>query len=437
MKSKPRKPDPELEQDDESIDIEAKSPAVASAKKSKVAIIAASSILITVVVYLMFFKGGDENQKLEEVEVPSPSGVAPSETGKSPFELEQPEKKPSTDVELLAKPAVPEVPSLPELPEGVAPQDQTAVLPTQEQQKQVLPTQPTQVLPTQVANPVQPLQPNPVEAQPQVDNQPEKKEIDPRYSPIIVFSGGDVGPGRGVGYDKNIVKLNDNGLDSLKKTEPTVIVTYISDRPHTVAQGKLITAVLETAINTEIPGSVRAIVSRDVYGEAGKEVLIPRGSRLFGSYTSKIVKGQGRVEIGWKRLIRPDGVDLTITFNASDQFGRAGIPGEIDNKYGSVIANSLLTSILTIGAVAAAQSLFSDQTQANTTIVNPAQGTTTTTASSVNQAIYDVSKTITDTVGQVVSNTLNVNPVIRVPQGTKITVIVNADIKVPYMSGKK
>jgi len=158
--------------------------------------------------------------------------------------------------------------------------------------------------------------------------------------------------------------------------------------------------------------------------------LIPKGSRLFGAYSSKVSRGQARVEIGWTRLIRPDGVDMAINFNASDQFGRAGLVGDVDNKYNSLIASSIMTSVLAIGGVAAAQSIFTNNS-ATTTTTNPTQGTTTSTGSATNQALYDVTKTIIDTVGQLISNTIDLNPVIRVPQGTKITVIVNSDITVP------
>ena len=95
----------------------------------------------------------------------------------------------------------------------------------------------------------------------------------------------------------------------------------------------------------------------------------------------------------------------------------------------------MLTSILAVGGVAAAQKLLTNNATTTTT-TNPTQGTTTTTGSAANQAIYDVSKTIIDTVGQVVGNSIDVDPVIRVPQGTRVTVIVNSDINVPSMSNR-
>jgi len=445
MKSKFIKtPDPDLEDDEDSAEVGAGGPSIAAAKKSKIAIIAASSILITTVVYILFFKADAPKEKLVAVEAPRAVGIAASDTGKSPFAPEAPEEKSKDEVELLAKPATPDVPTLPELPEGSVAQDQMLIPPEQQQAglqpndplKSLLPngTQPQALLPTQ-QNQQQNQQQNPQQAgQASQNQQPEKKDIDPRYAPIIVFSGTATGtPGRGVGYEKNIVKLKEDPIDQLKKTTSTVTASYITDRSHTIAQGKLLTAVLETAVHTEIPGSVRAVVSRDVYGESGNDVLIPRGSRLFGAYSSKITRGQARVEIGWTRLIRPDGVDLAIGFKASDQFGRTGISGDIDNKYGAIITNSILTSVLAVGIVAGIQGLMGNDNNQSTTTTNPTQGTATVTGNATNQALSGLGQTITDTASQLINNAIDMTPVIRIAQGTRITVIVNSDINIPSM----
>ena len=206
----------------------------------------------------------------------------------------------------------------------------------------------------------------------------------------------------------------------------------IEDRSRTIAQGKLLSAILETSINTEFPGPVRGIITRDVYGESGREVLIPKGSRLYGTYSAEIKRGQGRVNISWSRLLRPDGISLNISLSASDQSGRAGISGEADNRYSSLVANSLLASVLAVAGTAAAQQVMGGNSQTSTTL-NASQGTTTTYGNAGNQALYDVTKTIIDIVTGIIKNTIDLNPVIRVPQGTRMTVIVNNDIVVPYM----
>jgi type IV secretion system protein VirB10 len=434
------------------VEIEAGGPGIAASKKNKIAIIAASSILVTLVLYFMLFSGDSSEkkpEKLEEVAAPAVvADVAPAAGGKSFFEIDK-NTKSSEDLDLLKKPEAPQAPKLPELPADAIPAPSSPVIealivkPVEKAEEKQEKTQQNQ-------NQGQNKNQNQNQNQSNNSNSNNssgdevKKNLDPRYSPIVVVknpnealgaagSGGGSGTANSVGYNQNIIRLDVDGFDSLAKTPVTTKTTYIQDRLHTIAQGKLLNAVLETAINTELPGLVRAIVSRDVYGEAGSDILIPRGSRLFGSYSSKILRGQGRVEISWNRLIRPDGVDLTIAFNASDQFGRSGIPGETDNKYGSIIANSMLTSVLAVGAVSAAQKILGNNNNNIVTTNNPQQGTITSTGNATNQAISDVTRAVIDTMSQVVGNSLDLQPVIRVPQGTKITVIVNADINIPSM----
>lgn len=464
MKSKPENTQQDdFEQDDDDIEVDSGGPGIASGKKSKITIIALSSVFVTLVIYMFFFNGEDKKEeKLEAIEIPKPSlNIAPSEDGSSPFEIKEDkaeEEEEVEEVDLFDKPVAPEVPALPELSDEDL-SDHDFLVPEKgfilegdklvKEEFEDLEQEQDQA--EEKADNKQAPQNNNTNDGPSLEEREEKalgeieklieeskKELNPRYSPIIVFSGGGNLPGRGVGYENNIIDLNEDPISELEVTKPGVTATYLDDRPHTIAQGKLLNAVLETAINTEVPGLVRAVVSRDVYAESGNKVLIPRGSRLFGSYTSEVQRGQGRVQIGWVRLIRPDGVDLAVSMNASDQFGRSGISGDVDNKYGSIIANSLLTSVLTVGGVAAVQSLIDDNANnANSTTTNATQGIVTTTGDATNQALADVSRTVTETVGQIVQNALDITPVIRVPQGSRITVIVNSDIVIPDLRENK
>ncbi|MBU6339693.1 MAG: TrbI/VirB10 family protein [Rickettsiales bacterium] len=422
----------EVEQEElEDVEVEEGGPSIASVKRNKVTIIFASAVLITVVLYFFFFKSsGPDNtkQKLVPVDVPAVSSVA---GGESPFAIDTPKESVKNQSEdILSAPVVPDVPSLPSLPESSISDNGNPIVPD----VGPLPTDQNQNINGQNQNGQNQFQQN---QQAQLNNQANQNvnnavpDADPRYSPIVVFSGGGNVSAPGVGYDNNIIDLSENPIDDLKETPVNVKATHITDRIHAINQGKLLTAVLETAINTEVPGFVRAVISRDVYGESGNEVLIPKGSRLYGSYSSKISKGQGRVDINWTRLIRSDGVDLAISFNASDQFGRSGIAGDVDNRYGSIITNSLLTSILAVGGAVAAQNALGNS--ANTTATTTA-GVTTTSGNAASQAVTEVTKTIVGVASQIVSDALNLSPVITVPQGTKITVVVNSDLNLPSMS---
>ena len=75
-------------------------------------------------------------------------------------------------------------------------------------------------------------------------------------------------------------------------------------------------------------------------------------------------------------------------------------------------------------------------TDNNFDVVALAQGTTTTYGNAGNQALYDVTKTVIDIVTGIIKNTIDLNPVIRIPQGARMTVIVNDDIVVPFMRKK-
>ena len=118
------------------------------------------------------------------------------------------------------------------------------------------------------------------------------------------------------------------------------------DPQTTVTQGTLIPAVLETAINTDVPGYVRAVVSQDVRSYDGSRVLVPRSSRLIGQYQSGLQAGQKRAYVIWTRLIRPDGVSVDISSPGTDFSGMAGLPGNVNNHFFMRFGSAMLLSVI-------------------------------------------------------------------------------------------
>lgn len=100
-----------------------------------------------------------------------------------------------------------------------------------------------------------------------------------------------------------------------------------------VAQGTMIRGVLETAVQSDLPGMVRAVVTENVWSFDGRRILIPAGSRLVGEYRSGLTHGQTRVFVVWTRLLRSDGVSILLGSNGTDDLGRAGSAGTVDNHY--------------------------------------------------------------------------------------------------------
>ena len=73
----------------------------------------------------------------------------------------------------------------------------------------------------------------------------------------------------------------------------------------------IIPAVILGAIKSDLAGQILGQVRDNVSdSDTGEHLLIPEGTRLVGFYDHKIVYGQERVLITWKRLILPNGSSL-------------------------------------------------------------------------------------------------------------------------------
>lgn len=145
----------------------------------------------------------------------------------------------------------------------------------------------------------------------------------------------------------------------------------------TVAQGTMIPAILETAIDTDVPGYVRAVVSQDVRSFDGSRVLVPRSSRLVGQYQSGLQAGQRRAYVIWTRLIRPDGVSVNLASPATGFDGTTGLAGQVDShffqRFGSAMLLSVIGGLTTIASGGASVVLGGGQTAASTALQQDGQ----------------------------------------------------------------
>jgi|GEM_PF-2579909 len=206
---------------------------------------------------------------------------------------------------------------------------------------------------------------------------------------------------------------------------------------NTIAQGRTLNAVLETSIDSSIQGQVRAIVSNDIYAEISDNILIPRGSRLYGSYQSNVSRGIARLGINFTRIIRPDGVSVDLSSYAADQFGRAGVEGDLDNNYGDMFGATFLTSLITIGNALALSQINNNLPNgsiASNVGQNQLMQTIQTPASTASQ---ELTRLLTSSTTDIVKSMFQTAPRITINQGTRITIIVNQDIKLPIFKQVK
>ena len=191
---------------------------------------------------------------------------------------------------------------------------------------------------------------------------------------------------------------------NLTSTQATkAIAVGGGDRTYLVSQGTLIFAVLETAMDSTQSGQVRAMISTNVYNALGTQVLIPKGSRIFGEYKGELGAGQNRAAVIWTRLVRPDGATIALDSPASDQLGRAGIKGKVDTHFGERLLGALLQSTINFGTYAASRAVGSN----NGVVVALPNGVQSTAS----QILPEVPK-----------------PTLRVRHGTRIGVLVSRDL---------
>jgi len=222
-----------------------------------------------------------------------------------------------------------------------------------------------------------------------------------------------------------------SGVAKANTKAERVDATHIGNLHRTIAQGRIIQATTESVINTDLPAPIRAIVSRDVYAEAGTTPLIPKGSRLIGQYNTDILGGQNRVYLIWTRVIRPDGVDVMINSPLVDAIGQAGIGGQVDTKFQQIFSRSVMSSIISIGLA-----VGSDQISGgSTTTTNSSVGGSSTTGDAATTATVNALNRLGSTTDSFMQKYLNLGPTILVDQGTKVNVFVNRDLVFPGNTG--
>ncbi|HVA28425.1 MAG TPA: TrbI/VirB10 family protein, partial [Candidatus Baltobacteraceae bacterium] len=181
---------------------------------------------------------------------------------------------------------------------------------------------------------------------------------------------------------------------------------------------------LLTGINAELPGTIVAQVRQDVFDSVtGQYLLVPRGTKLIGSYDSRIVQGQHRVMVAWTRLLYPDGSSLDLSgMEGTDPAGYAGFGANVDEHLNKVFNSALLLSIIGAGAQ----------------LSQPQQSGSMYAAPSIGQTIAGaVGQQIGNTSIQLTQRQLQIPATLEVPPGYLFDVLVDRDIVLaaPYAGG--
>ncbi|MBA0388189.1 TrbI/VirB10 family protein [Stenotrophomonas maltophilia] len=119
---------------------------------------------------------------------------------------------------------------------------------------------------------------------------------------------------------------------------------YIRSPDALLVRGTYLRCVLETRIITDVAGYTSCLLTEPVYSINGRNLLLPKGSKIYGAYGGGPI-GK-RVEVIWDRITTPNGIDVAMSSPGTDGLGGAGHPGQYSAHWGSRIASALMISLI-------------------------------------------------------------------------------------------
>ncbi|CAZ15840.1 type IV secretion system protein VirB10 [Xanthomonas albilineans] len=200
---------------------------------------------------------------------------------------------------------------------------------------------------------------------------------------------------------------------SLRATyTPGAVATLLPDRDFLITKGAVIPCSVDPALDSGLPGIVTCTGSSDVWSTNHKVKLMEAGTKYVGEAKQGLSKSQRRMAILWTRAETPNGVIIDLNSAASDELGRPGVSGEIDNHFWDRFGAAIMLSLLNdASAFMIAREQNNGTGSNNTTIAFP---------NTVNGT--------QNIVGDVLKQTIDIPPTLTKNQGANISIYVARDL---------
>lgn len=130
---------------------------------------------------------------------------------------------------------------------------------------------------------------------------------------------------------------------------PSSDARIIKQQSLTLSKGTVIECILETRVDTTVPGMTTCVIPRDIYSMNGRILLIERGTKAIGEYQGAVQNGLARIFMLWTELRTPNGVSIQLNSPVADAMGGAGMGGYVDYHWFKRFGNALLFSLISDG----------------------------------------------------------------------------------------
>lgn len=223
-----------------------------------------------------------------------------------------------------------------------------------------------------------------------------------------------------------------NGAGGAEYQEASVTSSRPVDNARIVTTDRYISGILETGINTQLDGATGGPVviqtTRDVFGYHDRNILIPKGSRLVCAFKSLDKQGSSRAPLRCSRILLGGhrAEILGLKANVTDVQGSLGVSGEVDNR----IFERYGTAFILAGISAAVRGATAGSGSVSTTSSASSSGAASAVTGSggaLSEGGTELSQRLGEITAATLEQTINLTPILKVAQGTRVQIRPDAD----------
>ncbi len=219
-----------------------------------------------------------------------------------------------------------------------------------------------------------------------------------------------------LGYDDGTHEGRDLSRRLQSVATPQSAATRLKNQSMILSKGTVIECILETRVDTTVPGMTSCIIPRDIYSMNGRVLLVEKGTKAVGEYQGSVANGLARIFMLWTELRTPHGVVVRLNSPAADALGGAGMGGYVDYHWWQRFGSALLFS------------LISDAWDYVITTANNSDGDVT----------YDnTDDSITEMVREAMRYSGQIPPTLIKNQGERVSIFVARDLSFENVYGIK
>lgn len=231
-------------------------------------------------------------------------------------------------------------------------------------------------------------------------------------------------------FDLNSASSGLNGSQTLNNTGQSLasMLQPVSTPPSTaqiiskpslkLSKGTVIECVLETKVDTTVPGMTSCVVPRDIYSMNGRLLLIERGSKVIGEYQGAVQNGLARIFMLWTEIRTPLGVSVQLNSPTADPLGGTGMGGYVDFHWWKRFGNALLFSIVSDGFQYIVNTANTNNNNGDVTYANTENG-------------------MNEIIKKAMAQSGNIPPTLIKNQGERVSIFVARDVDFSNVYGIK